>query len=151
MVVDGVFIGVNSGAMVKALDLQSVEILRGPQGTLFGRNSIAGVINITRQRPGSELGGEMRAGYGNYNDMQFEAYVNVPASDQLSFKLAGAVNNRDGYFHNLTLGKRHRPAGFLLDQPVDSVAADRKPGVLLPLRPERTGPGLEYRPEHGAA
>ncbi len=105
VVVDGVFIGVNSGAMVKALDLQSVEILRGPQGTLFGRNSIAGVINITRQRPGSELGGEVRAGYGNYNDKRFEAYVNVPVSDQLSFKLAGAMNDRDGYFDNLTLGR----------------------------------------------
>ncbi len=105
VVVDGVFIGVNSGAMVKALDLQSVEILRGPQGTLFGRNSIAGVINITRQRPGSELSGEVRAGYGNYSDMQLEAYLNVPVSDQLAFKVAGSWNDRDGYFYNRTLGK----------------------------------------------
>jgi iron complex outermembrane receptor protein len=112
VVVDGVFIGVNSGAMVKALDLQSVEILRGPQGTLFGRNSIAGVINITRQRPGSELGGEIRAGYGNYNDMQLEGYINIPAGDQLSFKLAGALNNRDGYFYNRTLGQRSGKQDF---------------------------------------
>ena len=105
VVVDGVFIGVNSGAMVKALDLQSVEILRGPQGTLFGRNSIAGVINIIRQKPGSELGGKLRAGYGDYDDMQLEGYINIPVSDQLSFKLAGALHNRDGYFYNRTLGK----------------------------------------------
>ena len=51
VVVDGVFIGVNSGMMLKAIDLQSVEILRGPQGTLFGRNSIGGVINVTRASP----------------------------------------------------------------------------------------------------
>jgi iron complex outermembrane receptor protein len=105
VVVDGVFIGANSGAMVKALDLQSIEILRGPQGTLFGRNSIAGVINITRQKPGPELGGELRGGYGNYSDMLLEGYVNIPMGDELSFKLAGALNNRDGYFYNRTLGR----------------------------------------------
>jgi len=105
VVVDGVFIGVNSGAMVKALDLERIEILRGPQGTLFGRNSIAGVINITRRRPAFEFGGEVQAGYGNYNGVQLEGYVNLPLSDQFAFKLAAAYNDRDGWFRNRTLGK----------------------------------------------
>jgi len=105
VVVDGVFIGVNSGAMVKALDLQSVEILRGPQGTLFGRNSIAGVINIARQRPAFELGGQLQVGYGNYNALQLEGHVSLPVSDQLAFKLAAALNDRDGWFYNRTLGR----------------------------------------------
>jgi iron complex outermembrane receptor protein len=104
VVVDGVFIGVNSGAMVKALDLERIEILRGPQGTLFGRNSIAGVINITRRRPAFELSGEVQAGYGNYGDTKLDGYVNLPVNDQLAFKLAGAYSDRDGWFYNRTLG-----------------------------------------------
>ena len=104
VVVDGIFIGANSGAMVKALDLQSVEILRGPQGTLFGRNSIAGVINITRLKPGSELGGQVRAGYGRFDDIQLDGYVSLPVNDELSFKLAGGVRQNDGWFYNETLG-----------------------------------------------
>src|SRR5262245_18497552 len=106
VVLDGIFIGANSGSMLKAIDLQSVEILRGPQGTLFGRNSIAGVINVTRRRPANEFGGEIRAGYGNYNDLQLDGYVDVPLGDKFAFKLGGALRNRDGYFYNRTQDRR---------------------------------------------
>jgi iron complex outermembrane receptor protein len=102
VVVDGVFIGVNSGAMLKALDLETVEILRGPQGTLFGRNSIAGVINVTRSRPAFEFGGRIRAGYGNYDDIQLDGYVNIPiVADRLAIKLGGAKREQDGYFYHI--------------------------------------------------
>ncbi len=107
VVVDGVFIGVNSGAMLKALDLQSVEVLRGPQGTLFGRNSIGGVINVTRGRPNlEEFGGEVRAGYGNHSDRQFDGYFEVPLGDTVAVKMAGALRRNEGWFDNLTLGKK---------------------------------------------
>ena len=107
VVVDGVFIGVNSGAMLKALDLQSVEILRGPQGTLFGRNSIAGVINVTRGRPSYDgFGGAVRAGAGNHGDLQLDGYVNIPLSDKFAFKLGAAKRENDGWFFNETLGKK---------------------------------------------
>ncbi|MFZ9968121.1 MAG: TonB-dependent receptor, partial [Steroidobacteraceae bacterium] len=106
VVVDGVFIGVNSGAMLKALDLEGVEILRGPQGTLFGRNSIAGVINVTRGRPSHDgWGGAVRAGAGNYGDTQLDGYINVAVSDKFAFRLGGAVREHDGWFRNVTLGK----------------------------------------------
>lgn len=106
VIVDGVFIGSVGGAMVKALDLQSIEILRGPQGTLFGRNSIGGAINISRRKPDSELGGEFRLAYGRFNDTLVDGYLSVPVGDTFSFKIAGAWNERDGYFRNRTLGKR---------------------------------------------
>lgn len=105
VVLDGVFIGANAASMIKALDLQSMEILRGPQGTLFGRNTVAGVINVVRRKPGDELGGEIRLGYGNYNDIQADGYIDIPAGDTLAFKLAGAWRERDGYLHNRTYGK----------------------------------------------
>jgi iron complex outermembrane receptor protein len=107
VVVDGVFIGANSGAMLKAIDIDRVEILRGPQGTLFGRNSIAGVINVTRSKPEYDFGGRIRAGYGNYNDVQLDGYVNIPVvKDKVSVKLGGAKRRHDGYFFDITTNKQ---------------------------------------------
>jgi iron complex outermembrane receptor protein len=103
VVVDGIFIGANSGAMVKAVDLESVEVLRGPQGTLFGRNSIAGVINITRSQPSTDaVAGTVRLGYGNYADFQADGYINVPLGDSFAFKLGAAKRQRDGYYFDRT-------------------------------------------------
>ena len=61
--VDGLFIGANSGAILRSIDLASVEVLRGPQGTLFGRNTIGGTINVERTRPTGELGGKTSRRY----------------------------------------------------------------------------------------
>ncbi len=106
VVVDGIFIGVNSGAMIKALDLQSLQILSGPQGTLFGRNTIAGVIIANRIQPSTDaLSGSFRVGYGNYNDTELDGYVNLPVSDSFAFKLSAAKRSRDGYYFDSTTGK----------------------------------------------
>lgn len=106
VVVDGIFIGVNSGAMIKALDLQSIEILRGPQGTLFGRNSIAGVINIARKKASTDgVSGAVRAGGGNYGELAVDGYINLPLSDTFAFKIGAAKRDNDGWFFNKTRGK----------------------------------------------
>ena len=103
VVVDGVFIGVNSGAMLKAIDLESVEILRGPQGTLYGRNSIGGVINVNRSRPNFDgTSGSVKAGAGDHGDMELEAFVNFTASDQFAFRIGAAQRENDGWFYNAT-------------------------------------------------
>jgi iron complex outermembrane recepter protein len=107
VVLDGVFIGVNSGAIFKAVDLEKVEVLRGPQGTLFGRNSIAGVINVGRGRPDFDgLSSAVRASYGRFNDAQFDGYVNLPVNDMLAFRLGGAYRESDGFFDNATIGEK---------------------------------------------
>ena len=104
VVLDGVFIGVNSGSIFKAIDLESVELLRGPQGTLFGRNSIAGVINVTRGKPDFDgVSGAVRASYGRFNDSQFDAFINTPVNDVLSFRVGGAYRESDGFFYNATI------------------------------------------------
>ena len=62
VVVDGIFLGANSGSLLRSIDLASVEVLRGPQGTLFGRKTIGGLINVTRTQPTMELGAKIQAG-----------------------------------------------------------------------------------------
>lgn len=107
VVVDGVFIGTVGGAMVKAIDIERLQILRGPQGTLFGRNSIGGAILLERRQPTFDrIGGEIRAGYGNYNDVLVDGYVNAPIGDRIAVKVGGAFSHHDGYFRNLTLDRR---------------------------------------------
>lgn len=106
VVLDGVFIGVNSGMMLKAIDLESVEVLRGPQGTLFGRNSIGGVINIIRGKPDFEgFSGSAVVGVGNHGHTQADAFVNITASEKLAFRLGGAIRKNDGWFYNRTLNR----------------------------------------------
>ncbi|MDR3572195.1 MAG: TonB-dependent receptor [Candidatus Pacebacteria bacterium] len=104
VVVDGLYIGVNSGAIFKAIDISQVEILRGPQGTLFGRNSIAGVINVQRSDPTFETTGKAEVGYGNYNAFQADAVASTGITDRIAVKLNIGEEGFDGYFHNVLTG-----------------------------------------------
>ena len=105
VVLDGVFIGANSGAMLKTIDLESVEILRGPQGTLFGRNTVAGVINLTRTRPTGETGGKIRVGYGDYDTSVVDGLFNF-GTPEMAFKISGTHREqKEGYLTNLVNGE----------------------------------------------
>ena len=105
VVLDGVFIGANSGAMLKTIDLESVEILRGPQGTLFGRNTVAGVINLTRTKPTGEMGGKIRVGYGDYDTSVIDGIFNFGTPDA-AFKITGTHREqKEGYLTNVVDGK----------------------------------------------
>ncbi len=105
VVLDGVFIGANSGAMLKTIDLESVEILRGPQGTLFGRNTVAGVINLTRTKPTGEVGGKIKIGYGNYNTHVIDGILNI-GTPEAAFKITGTHREQnEGYLTNAVDGQ----------------------------------------------
>ncbi|MBI1365663.1 MAG: TonB-dependent receptor plug domain-containing protein [Alphaproteobacteria bacterium] len=83
-------------------DVERVEILRGPQGTLFGRNATGGVINvITNKADPSKTSGYINAEYGNYNSMKVDGAFNLPLGDRLAVRLAGTTIQRDGYTTNL--------------------------------------------------
>jgi len=84
-------------------DLNSVEVLKGPQGTLFGRNSTGGAVLFTSKRPNtSESGGYLRAHYGNLDDRLLEAGFTAPLSDTFAIRVAGKVQRRDGTLHSVT-------------------------------------------------
>lgn len=107
VVVDGVFIGTNTGQLLDSFDLAGLEVLRGPQGTLFGRNTIGGVINVTRTKPTGELGIKASFGYSSFNTRTAKAVLNLPMiGDLLALKGFVYYDQTDGYYYNATLGRR---------------------------------------------
>ncbi|MBX7484064.1 TonB-dependent receptor [Qipengyuania qiaonensis] len=88
-------------------DLERIEVLRGPQGTLFGRNATSGVVNVVTAKP--ELGAFRASGefeYGNFNSIKAKGMLNVPLGDSMAFRAAGFYLNRDGYTRNTFDGSR---------------------------------------------
>jgi iron complex outermembrane receptor protein len=84
-------------------DLQSVQVLKGPQGTLFGRNATGGAVLYQTAQPTQEFAGMARIGVGNYEDKQGEFMLNLPLSSIAAFRIAGEFEKRDGFEHNLFL------------------------------------------------
>lgn len=94
--VDGVFRPRAGQALGNFVDVERVEVLRGPQGTLFGKNTSAGAISIITNRPEFDFGGSVLASVGNYDFRRIEAMVNAPLGDTVAFRLAGNYTKRDG-------------------------------------------------------
>ncbi len=96
-----VAISPSQGSNLGLYDLESLQVLKGPQGTLFGRNSTGGAVLMTPKRPGNELGGYAELKIGDYNLYGFEGAVDVPISDQWQLRLSGHKLDRDGYQKNV--------------------------------------------------
>lgn len=106
VVIDGVVVGTSTGQLLDLFDIDQIEVLRGPQGTLFGRNTIGGVISIRRSRPTMHTGAKIEATYGNYNSYSGRGIVNLGVGDWLGVKGFYFHNQTDGYLHNAITGKR---------------------------------------------
>lgn len=86
-------------------DLQSVEVLRGPQGALFGRNSVGGAVNVATRRPGDEFGVSGEIGYDNFERVQLRATLNLPITESLAFRVGGFhIDQNDGFITQLSTG-----------------------------------------------
>ena len=103
---DGIFIASPFALQSDFLDVERIEVLRGPQGTLFGQNSTGGAINVISKKPSTEeRSAKTQLTMGNYNLMKLSASSNTPISDTIATRLAVSVVNRDGFSKNVTNGQ----------------------------------------------
>ncbi|MBO6767746.1 MAG: TonB-dependent receptor [Erythrobacter sp.] len=100
MFVDGVYRSRAVSQISDLPDIQRVEVLRGPQSTLFGKNASAGVISIVTKEPEFDFGGMVEASYGNFDAIVAKGYVTGPVSDSLAFSFGAGINKRDGFLTN---------------------------------------------------
>lgn len=96
VMVDDLFYNSTTGQLFQLFDLERVEVLKGPQGTLYGRNTTGGVLSLHTKEPGFEPGGYVSATYGRFNQLDFEGAVDIPLSDKFAMRLSGVSNTRDG-------------------------------------------------------
>ena len=105
--IDGAYYGRSEGAFLDNVDIQQIEILRGPQGTLFGKNTIGGAVNVITAKPDpTDFFGTASLQYGSYNDVRGRGMINVPLDDQLAFRVSVVDEQMDGYSTNDTTGEK---------------------------------------------
>ena len=127
--IDGVYRSRTGVGLTELGEVERIEVLRGPQGTLFGRNASAGLINIVTAKPKFEAGGNAEATYGNFNNYRFQGGVTGPiVADKLAARLDGVYNKRDGFLPDAISGRdtanrdRFLIRGQLLFTPTDDVS-----------------------------
>ncbi|MCR9270060.1 MAG: TonB-dependent receptor [Hyphomonadaceae bacterium] len=103
--VDGVYRSRSAAQISDLPNLQRVEVLRGPQSTLFGKNASAGVISIVTRKPQFETQGSIEGTVGNFNALRLKGDVTGPLSDTVAYSLAGNINQRDGYAEDIAIGE----------------------------------------------
>ncbi|MGC4252323.1 MAG: TonB-dependent receptor [Sphingobium sp.] len=103
--VDGVYLGRVQGLGFELFDIERMEVLRGPQGTLFGRNAVGGAINIISKRPTGELEGMLQVGIRNFDGQNARASLNLPSLGDLRLRVDGIISKRDGWVDNPMRGQ----------------------------------------------
>ena len=105
VMIDGIYLGSLAGQVLENFDIERVEVLRGPQGTLFGKNTVGGVVHVIRSRPTGELGGKLKATLGEDGQQEFRGVLNFPImQDTLAGKVFLTNLEEDGYRENILTG-----------------------------------------------
>ena len=103
--VDGVYGGRGGGVLLPFVDIERIEVLKGPQGTLFGRNTAAGAISLVTRRPQNETEARLRLRLGNYGKQYADAMWNLPTGDNSALRFNALFNHSDGWFQDGATGK----------------------------------------------
>ncbi len=126
--IDGVYRSRSAAQIGDLPNVERIEVLRGPQSTLFGKNASAGVISIVTQKPQYEFGGSAEVSYGNFNAITVKGDVTGPIAENVAFSIGGSFNRRDGYAQDLKLDtdvndrNRWGVRGQLLFEPTDALS-----------------------------
>lgn len=145
VVVDGMAYGTIYGVVTDLFDLESIEVLRGPQGTLFGRNVTAGALNLRTKRPTEDFEGKVRAGFGSFGQRELSGLVSGPLTENVAAKLSVLTREHDGYWDNKTLGGKHGETESLLVRPAISYKTDDFDITLLTEYGKMEGDGAGVR------
>jgi iron complex outermembrane receptor protein len=135
--VDGVYMGQNQGVVIDMYDIASIEVLRGPQGTLFGRNVTGGAVLINTKRPGEELEFSVRGAYeANPNGDGGSAYYGMgaiggPVAENIGLRMSAYYHNDDGWFTNLYDGSNHGASETKIFRPVMTFAPSDNVNITL--------------------
>ena len=105
VMIDGIYLGTLAGQVIENFDIERIEVLRGPQGTLFGKNTVGGLIHAIRSRPTGEFGAKFKVTAGEDGQQEFRAVVNTSLiEDQLAAKFFATSIKDDGFMKNITIG-----------------------------------------------
>jgi iron complex outermembrane receptor protein len=142
---DGIYLGRTGGALSSFFDLDMVEVVKGPQGTLFGRNASAGAIAVTTAKPTDEQSGSIDLGLGEDGYAEFTGVMNMPINDNLSSRMAIYHQQKDGWVKNINDGKmagaiENTAARYTLAYESDMVS-----GTLMLEYEDRQGPPTLYQ------
>ncbi len=103
--IDGVYAARSGSAVLSFGDIERIEVLKGPQGTLFGRNSAAGAVAVITKKPTQEFEGQVTGRLGNYGKRRVEGTINIPIVDSLALRVNGLYNKRNGLFEDTATGE----------------------------------------------
>ena len=106
VVFDGIALGVSTGTIIDAFDIEQIEISRGPQGIFFGKNTTGGVINVRRSRPTGEFGGKASIAYGSNETYVAKGIYNMPLGDRGGLKIGATYNENEGFTNNVFTGRK---------------------------------------------
>lgn len=124
--VDGVYQVVPSSSNFQFADIERIEVLKGPQGTLFGRNASGGAISIVTREPSFTATGKLEANYGSFNELRARGFVSAPLNEKVAFSISGLYAHSDGYYNDRLRGGRtgeldtRAVQGRILVRPSDS-------------------------------
>ncbi len=117
---DGVYLGQGPALNQDLVDLDHIEVLRGPQGTLFGKNTVAGAISMISTKPSQEFEGSATANVFNFDGLELKAMVNIPLGDKVAARFSYSDRTRDGYVKNV-YDPSHVPQTFYFPHPVAGI------------------------------